>query len=154
MHSICIVAVKYKHFSISGRSPTGEIKKIISLCSFEHEHHILEWTLTELVSTLKDVFEQKFLWFFIDCFYFLFIFYTRNSHYISRRYIFIEEMYSCSRNLFYKLQQLYQYNYKHRFIYYFVIKFGLIKKINKNFAQYSAHPQIFLTNDKLKSFMS
>ena len=53
------IVVKYKHFSISGRSPTqlgNEENYIILLV-----HHILKRALTELANTLKNVLEQKFL---------------------------------------------------------------------------------------------
>ena len=53
------IVVKYKHFSILGRSPTqlgNEENYIILLV-----HHILKRALTELANTLKNVLEQKFL---------------------------------------------------------------------------------------------
>ena len=79
LHSI--VVVKYKHSSISGRSPTGGGKKIILFCSQENrKHHNLEWALTELANTLKNVFEQKFLWSFIDFFRFLYTQFSRKAN--------------------------------------------------------------------------
>ena len=51
LHSI--VVVKCKHSSFSRRSPTEGMKKNIPFFSLEKsEHHILEWTLTELANTL------------------------------------------------------------------------------------------------------
>ena len=64
-----IVVVKCKHSSFSGRSPTGGMKKKISLCPLEkREHHISEWTLTKLANTFKIASKEKFLWSFIDFF--------------------------------------------------------------------------------------
>ena len=76
MHSI--VVVKCKHSSFSGRSPTGGMKRNISFFSLEkRKHHILEWTLTELANTLKNVLKEKFLWSFIDFFCLLQIQFSR-----------------------------------------------------------------------------
>ena len=54
------------------------MKRNIPFFSLEKpKHHILEWTLTELANTLKNVLKEKFLWSFIDFFCLLHIQFSR-----------------------------------------------------------------------------
>ena len=77
LHSI--VAVKCKHSSISRGSPTGGMKKNTSFCSLEkREHHISDWTLTELANTLKNKSVwRKFPW--LDLLLISLVHHTHNS---------------------------------------------------------------------------
>ena len=59
LHSIAVV--KYKHFSILGRSPTGGMKKIIPLLIREAQTSYLRMRTHRVGKHFKNVSEQKFL---------------------------------------------------------------------------------------------